>query len=354
MVLELTAKPLDVEPFASRWKRRSRTIPTMLAATAIAIVGSPFIITAAIANDLVKRRRRFPSVRVSLFALQYMVNDSIEILLAPVLWLLGALGTRLDRPASIRRYERLQAWSVGVMARRAERLLGVRLELLPAVADMLTPGPVIVLCRHVNLIDASLPTLIYQRLGYRTRGVIMAELLADPGFDLIYRHTGSVFIPRDNGPEARALLRQLHDGVDASTAVVIFPEGRLFRPEPLTRFLTKLEATNPERGRRLSGLRHVLPPRPGGVLALLDAIPHADVVTIAHAGLDQYSSFSDLARAAPLAEAISVTAWRTPATDIPTDSNGRIAWLDEQWLRVDQWIHDHSINTSSRLESSTT
>ncbi|MEP6665583.1 MAG: hypothetical protein ABJA81_03950, partial [Nocardioidaceae bacterium] len=27
---------------------------------------------------------------------------------------------------------------------------------------------------------------LYHRLGYRTRGVIMAELLADPGFDLIY------------------------------------------------------------------------------------------------------------------------------------------------------------------------
>ncbi|MEO8266090.1 MAG: 1-acyl-sn-glycerol-3-phosphate acyltransferase [Ilumatobacteraceae bacterium] len=342
----------DVEPFASRWKRRSRTIPTMLAATAAGLVGSPIIIAAAIASDLVKRRRRFPSVRVALFAIQYTINDSVEILLSPVLWLLAGFGTRLDRPTSIRRHEQLQAWSIGVMARRAERLLGIRVDIEERAANVLTPGPVIVLCRHVNIVDASLPTLIYQRLGYRTRGLIMTELLADPGFDLIYRRTGSVFIPRDNGPEALALMRHLHDGIDSSTAVVIFPEGRLFRPELLTRFLTKLEATNPDRGRRLVGLRHVLPPRPGGVLTLLDAIPQADVVTIAHAGLDQYGSFSDLARAAPLDDPINVTAWRTPAKDIPTDPSDRIAWLDEQWLRVDQWIHDQSNNTASHLAES--
>ena len=34
----------------------------------------------------------------------------------------------------------------------------------------LAPGPVIVLCRLVNIVDASLSTLLYQRLGYRTRG----------------------------------------------------------------------------------------------------------------------------------------------------------------------------------------
>jgi len=332
----------EVEPFAVRWKRRSRTIPMMLCATAALVLLSPAVLTAAAIADLARGRRKFPTVRLSLFAIQYALNDSLEILLAPLLWIVAGLGTRLDEGASVRRHQRLQEWSVAVLARRAERLLGVRLELDTGATAALTPGPVIVLCRHVNVVDASLPTLIYQRLGYRSRGVIMAELLADPGFDLIYRRTGSVFIPRDNAPEALALMRRVHDGIDASTAVVIFPEGRLFRPELLIRFLIKLDTTNPERGRRLAPLRHVLPPRPGGVLALLDALPHADVVTIAHVGLDRYASFSDLGRAAPLNDPIKVTAWRTPANEIPTDPIDRIVWLDEQWLRVDQWIHQQT------------
>jgi 1-acyl-sn-glycerol-3-phosphate acyltransferase len=331
---------IDAEPSAVRWRRRARTIPAMLAITAVAVAGAPFLVPAAVAFDLVQGRPRFPSVRVLLFGIQYAINDSVEILLAPILWLMAGFGTTLDRPTSVRRHERLQAWSIGVMGRRAERLLGLRLDVEPDANDALTPGPVIVVCRHVNIVDASLPAMLYQRLGYRTRGVIMAELLADPGFDLIYRRTGSVFIPRDNGPQARELIHHLQDGVDETTAVVIFPEGRLFRPELLTRFMSKLTDTHPERARRLSGLRHVLPPRPGGVLALLDAIPHADLVVIAHAGLDQFASFSDLAKAVPLKDPIHVSAWRIRAADIPSDPGDRVAWLDQQWVHVDRWVHE--------------
>ena len=328
----------EAEPFAVRWKRRLRTIPIMLAATAALVLLSPVVLTAAAIADLARGRRRFPTVRLSMFAMQYAVNDSAEILLAPVLWMVAGFGTLLDGPASIRRHQRLQEWSVAVLARRAERLLGVCLDLDAQSTAALTPGPVIVLCRHVSIVDASIPTLLYQRLGHHTRGVIMAELLADPGFDLIYRRTGSVFIPRDNGPEAIALLQPLRHSVDRSTAVVIYPEGRLYRAELRVRFLTKIAGADPGRGRRLATLRHVLPPRPGGVLALLDAIPSADVVVIAHAGLDQFARFTDLARAAPLARPLTVTAWRIRSADIPHDPMERVAWLDEQWLRVDEWI----------------
>lgn len=333
---------IQTEPFASRWKRRARTIPTMLATTAAGIIGFPFIVAGATIADLARLRFRLPTVRVALFVIQYGLNDSAEILLAPIYWLLAGFGTRLTSPSSIRRHERLQAWSVALLARRAERLLGVRLDLDAPSLEALTPGPVIVLCRHVNIVDSSLPTLLYQRLGYRTRGVIMAELLADPGFDLIYGRTGSVFVPRDNGAEARALIGQMGLDADDHTAVVIFPEARLFRPDLRDRFLARTSDTDPERGRRLGRLRHVLPPRPGGVIALLDAMPDADVVVIAHAGLDAYPTFAELARAVPLQEPIRVTAWRTRAADIPTGGAERAAWLDDHWLRVDAWVDSQS------------
>ena len=314
----------------------------MLAAATALVLFSPVVLTAAAAADLVRRRRRFPTVRLVLFATQYSLNDSAEILLAPVLWIIAGFGTRLEGAVSIRRHQRLQAWSVAVLARRAERLLGVRLELESGAVDALTPGPVIVMCRHVNIVDASIPTLLYQRLGLPTRGVIMAELLADPGFDLIYRRTGSVFISRDNGPEAVTLLHHLGQRVDHATAVVIYPEGRLFRPDLRDRFLTKIALTDPARAQRLATLRHVLPPRPGGVLALIDALPSADVVVIAHAGLDRFTSFTDLARNAPLAHPVAVAAWRISAADIPFGPTERAVWLDEQWLRMDAWIAENS------------
>lgn len=329
------------EPLASRWKRRARTIPLMLGVTAVGVLFSPAIVVAAAVVDLVKGRPRLPTVRVALFALQYGINDSVEILLAPLYWLRAGFGTRLHGAASIERHQRLQQWSIDVLARRAERLLGIRFELDDTSAAALSPGPAIVLCRHVSIIDASLPALLYQRIGMRTRGVIMAELLADPGFDLIYARTGSVFIPRDNGPEALSAVRRMGQGVDASTAVAIFPEGRLFRPDRLERARARLEAENPERAARLAPLRHVLPPRPGGVLALVENI-EADVVVIAHHGLDAYPSFADLAKVVPLRHPIRVGAWRVSRAEIPATLPERLAWLDEQWLAVDAWVADHA------------
>jgi len=78
------------EPFVSRWKRRSRTIPLMLAATIGGLLASPAILAAAVV-DLTKRRFRLPTVRVTLFLLQYGINDSIEILLAPIYWMAAAM-----------------------------------------------------------------------------------------------------------------------------------------------------------------------------------------------------------------------------------------------------------------------
>lgn len=329
---------IAAEALGSRWKRRARTIPAMLAMTVVGLVASPIIVAAAIAVDIARFRLRLPTARVALFLLQYAINDSVEILLAPVYWVMAGFGTRLDHPSSRRRHERLQQWSIAVLARRAERLLGLSVEVDAESMAALAPGPVIVLCRHVNIVDASLPSLLYQRLGFRTRGVIMAELLADPGFDLLYGRTGSVFIPRDNGPEARAMVHELGRHVDRSTAVVIFPEGRLFRPERLERTMARLATENPERAARLGTLRCVLPPRPGGVLALLDALPAADVVVIAHAGLDRFGSFRELARAVPLRDPIRVGAWRLGAHEIPSGDMERIRWLDEQWVRVEGWV----------------
>jgi 1-acyl-sn-glycerol-3-phosphate acyltransferase len=333
-----TAASEQLEPFVSRWKRRAISIPVMLGAAALGVAGFPIVAAGAAVADIARLRFRFPTVRVAAFLVQYALNDTTEILLAPIFWVMAGFGTRLHAPTSVHRHERLQAWSIGVLARRAERLLGLRLELDDAGASALVPGPVVVLCRHVNIVDASLPALLYQRLGYRTRGVIMAELLADPGFDLIYGRTGSVFIPRDNGPEARSLVAQLGWGADACTALIIFPEGRIFRPDRRERSLARLAERDPDRARTLERTRHTIPPRPGGVLALLDALPDADVVVMAHSGLERYPTFRELARSVPLRHPVRVTAWRVAADQIPTGGNERTAWLDDQWCRVDAWV----------------
>jgi 1-acyl-sn-glycerol-3-phosphate acyltransferase len=311
----------------------------MLGATAAAILLSPVIVVGALVYDLLRIRIHLPTLRLFLFVVQYLINDSTEIFLCGLYWLAAGFGTHLDSEASIRRHERTQRWSIDVMARRADQFLGLKIDMdAEGLAALDEPGPVIVLCRHVNVVDSSLPALLYQERGYRVRSVMMAELLADPGFDLLYGRLGSVFVARDNGPQARRAVASLQGDGDPQTAMVIFPEGRLFRTELLRRYLDKLAQSDAARSQRLHGLRHVLPPRPGGVNALLDANPGIDVVVIAHVGLDPYPTFMELARSAPLTAPLRVTAWRFPRAVIPEGKDERVAWLDDIWCRVDDWV----------------
>lgn len=329
----MTGEP---EGAAVRWKRRAVTVPTMLGVTVAAVVALPLIVAVAAVVDLARARPRLPTVRLSLFLVQYALNDSAEILLAPILWVVAGLGTRLDSEASIRRHLRLQTWSLRLLARRAEQLFGLRVDAPTECIRSLAPGPVIVLCRHVNLLDASLPSLLYEPLGYRVRAVVMAELLRDPGFDLVYGRLGSAFVPRDDAAAARAIIAGLRDGNAGDTAFVIFPEGRLFRRETLVRALGRLQEHDLARWGRLRNLGHVLPPRPAGVGVLLDAVPGADVVVVAHAGIDGYETLSQLANAGPVS--VRVEAWRIARADIPNGDDERSMWLDDLWCRLDRWV----------------
>ena len=320
---------------SATWKRRSTTIPAVLAATVIGVAALPLLVPLAIVVDVARLRFRLPTLRLYLFALQYLLNDTAEIVLAPFLWLLAGAGTRLDSEASIARHERLQWWSAALLQRRAEQLLGMRMELDDASETALTPGPVIVLARHVSLFDATLPGLLYIRRGFVVRAVVMQELLSDPGFDLIYGRTGSAFIPRGGGAAALDAAKRMTDGLGDNGVAVIFPEGRLFRPDVASRQRQALAEQDPQRADRLSDLQNVLAPRPGGVLALLEAMPDADVVVVDHRGLDQVASLSQLAKRVPLRDPVRVTARRFDRRSIPTTPADRIDWLDSVWLDLD-------------------
>jgi 1-acyl-sn-glycerol-3-phosphate acyltransferase len=320
------------------WRRRCASIPLVLATTALAGLAIPVVVPLLTIADLTRGRGHLPSARMYLVIVQYLWNDTVEILAAPVLWVAAGFGTRVRSPASVARYERLQRWSVRTIHRRAAQLLGVRL--LVEGRDQLEPGPVIVLSHHVHIADAALPAYLYLvERDWHLRGVLMAELLADPGFDLIYQRTGHVFIDRSNPETAQLLVVRAAAGLDRDTALVIFPEGRLFRPQLRDEYLARLAAKDPDRARDLAGLRHLLPPRPGGVLSLLNAVPDADVVVIAHVGLENIPILKRIARAGlPRSIPVRIQVRRIPRGRIPTDRHGRVKWLDQTWRELDDAV----------------
>ncbi len=321
----------------NRWRRRARTVPAMLAMTAGALLAAPLALPLTAVLDLVRGRRRLPGVRAGLFGLRYLVNDSAEIIVAPLLW----IGAR--RPtgssAGLARYRCVQTWSVRSLAAAADGWIGVRLDPSAQVPVEPGQGPLIVLVRHVSMLDASVPSLL---LGldspWQIRSIVTDDVLADPGFDLIYQPLGTVFIDRDEGASARRIIAGFseHDGPD--DVVTIYPEGRLFRPSVLARSLERLAERSPERAERLAGLRHVLPPRPGGTLALLDALPTADVLLVGHVGFEPVASISDMARTAPIDTEVRILVRRIPRSSVPTADADRVAWLDALWLDLDDWL----------------
>ena len=80
----------------------------------------------------------------------------------------------------------------------------------------------------------------------------------------------------------------------------------------------------------------VLPPRMGGVLALLDAAPDAAVVLVEHDGFEGAATFPLFWRGGLVGKKLRVRLRRFEPAEIPAD--GRALWLFERWRELDRWL----------------
>ena len=89
----------------------------------------------------------------------------------------------------------------------------------------------------------------------------------------------------------------------------------------------------------LDGAReHVLPPRLGGALALLEGAPDADIVFCAHTGLEGAASLTDIRNGELVGRVVKIAYWRVPRSEVPRATQERTRWLLEKWSEVDDWI----------------
>jgi 1-acyl-sn-glycerol-3-phosphate acyltransferase len=122
-------------------------------------------------------------------------------------------------------------------------------------------------------------------------------------------------------------------------ALLIFPEGANFTPGRRLRAIQRLRDRGLLRAvTRAEGMQHVLPPRPAGVMAALGAAPHADVVFVAHTGLEHLSTVRDVWRGLPMDKTLHLRWWFVPAADVPRDEAEQTDWLYRWWQTIDEWI----------------
>ncbi|HEX6873745.1 MAG TPA: hypothetical protein VF163_21810 [Micromonosporaceae bacterium] len=139
-----------------------------------------------------------------------------------------------------------------------------------------------------------------------------------------------------------AEIRRLASSLGPTGALVIFPEGGNFTPNRWRHGISRLEASQRhEEARRARGMANLLPPRSGGAFAAIDSAPTADVIFVAHTGLDDLITVGDVWRALPMEQVIKARWWRVPAAEVPRDRDELVRWLYDWWERIDAWIADN-------------
>lgn len=311
------------------WARRSLLTPLLFVLTVVVIVVFPVVWPVARLASLVGGERN-RAVRLLWFALAWGLRESAAVLALGWLWC-------RRRARSERNYAVIR-WYVAGLHRAAARHLGLRIiEDGTWDGDPAGDRPLIVLSRHAGPGDALL--LVHHLLsGYRRtpRVVMKAALQLDPCIDIAAHRVPNVFVSPGGSTDA---IGRLATGLGRRDAVVIFPEGGNFSPERRHRAIRRLARLRRwGEAAEASRMANVMPPRPGGVVAAITAAPTADVVFVAHVGLDHMATARDVWGRVPLTRPVHVKWWRIAAADVPRDRDVQVHWLYEQWRRADAWI----------------
>jgi 1-acyl-sn-glycerol-3-phosphate acyltransferase len=327
-----------------RWVRRPLAL-LVVAGLAFAATLLPLLVVfAAGASALLPGRWRV--LRLLAFALVYLLLECVGLVIALALWVASGFGWKLRSPA-------FQRAHYAVLARLLAEVLATARVLfhLEIVTDGLgwsplddgvpgSPNAMVVLCRHAGPGDSLLlvRTLMDRDHLRRPRIVLKDALQLDPLLDVYLNRLPNAFLTAgadDNEQRIGALATGLGD----EDAVLIFPEGGNFSSGGRLRTIDRLRGKGMvDEAARAQAMTHVLPPRTAGVAAALAAAPHADVVFVAHTGLEHLSTAADLWDGLPMDSTVRLRWELVPAADVPRDPDAQADWLYERWADVDRWI----------------
>ncbi len=338
--------------------RRVRRLsgPLLLGALVAAVTLLPaLVVVAAVVSVWLPGRWR--ALRLLCFVLVYLALEVAGLAVAAVLWALSGFGRRLDAPACRAAHYTTLRLLLDVLMRAARRLFALRVVTDGASWSPLDDGQpgstnaMVVLSRHAGPGDSFLlvHTLMNRDHLRQPRIVLKDVLQLDPLIDVYLNRLPNHFVTADPvvGHNSAEAIADLARGLGEEDALLIFPEGANFTPHRRFRAIQRLR----DRGlasavSRAEAMQHVLPPRPAGVTAALRAAPHADVVFVAHTGLEHLNAVRDLWRNLPMDKTLHLRWWFIPAADVPRDETEQTEWLYQWWETIDDWI-----DTTRRQES---
>jgi 1-acyl-sn-glycerol-3-phosphate acyltransferase len=319
-------------------RRRFITIPGYLMAWLVWLGAAPLWLTLALLVDLF-RRDRGVALRSASFICVYLTCEVLGMLASAGLWSwnrLSPMGS--DRWTDL--HFRLETWWGTTLFQAVVTLFGLRLE-VEGDAD-LGRGPYILMLRHASSGDTLLASALVSRpYGLRLRYVLKRELLWDPCLDIVGNRLPNVFVDRFSDDPAREIQRvqELARDLGPRDGILIYPEGTRFSEARRQRLLERIRQRGDEEMLEYArSLESVLPPRTGGTLGLLDAVPAADVVVCSHTGFEGAASIGQIWKGELVNRVLRVQFRRIPRELIPAEPNARIAWICAEWQQVDAWV----------------
>jgi 1-acyl-sn-glycerol-3-phosphate acyltransferase len=313
-------------------QRRLMTISLYVTTWVLLTLLAPVWLVAGLVIGAI-RRRSFVTLRLLIFAWFFFGIAMVALVRLTVVFTFLR-----GRPEQLQaRLFQLQQWWANAILRAATRLLELDIEIEDA--DAALPGPAILLMRHASILDTLLPSVYVQGpTQWRVRYILKQELLFDPCLDIVGNALPNYFVDRTGDRQRefegiRTLVKDLGDD-----GVLIYPEGTRFSEEKLARARKRVRGQAPELAMAAESLTHVLPPHPGGVLALLDALPEVDCALFAHRGLEGLQKVKDVFSGAVIGSRVRGKVWRVRRSEIPATDEERMHWLYEQWSLVDAFV----------------
>jgi len=321
--------------------RRLIIDPLFVLGSVLALAAMPlWILVAAFASRFVPGRWR--PLRVAWFLFLYVAIEAIMLVALFLLWVASGFGWKLRSPRFVALHYRLAGWWLRRVMGSARRTFN--LVVGPPNESELSPGrPILVFCRHAGPGDSFLLVDALLNRAQRHPRIILKDLLQlDPCVDVALNRLPNSFVP-STGRAGQAVvdsITELSAGLGERGALVLFPEGGNFTPARRRRAIQKLdEIGRPGLADRAREMQHVLPPKPSGALAAIEAAPHADVVFVGHVGLEELTTMRDLWRGIPMDSNVESRIWPVKAEDVPAPEDQEL-WLYDHWAQIDDWIDE--------------
>lgn len=313
-------------------QRRVITIPALFVAAILLTLLIPVWVPVMVLADALRAKFRFPLLRLVSFAFCWAWLETVGVVAAFGLWVIGQSGNQ-------RAHYDLQRWWAAHLLDALRVTCGIRVETTDHA--VFSPGPAVLFVRHASLADSLVSAYVITHLAQmRPHYVLKRELLSDPCLDVVGQRVPNYFLDRganDSAPELAAIER-LAAALGPADIGIIFPEGTRANPAKRVAAMAKLEQRDAARADKLKNLRHLLPPRPSGASAMMRGAPNVDVILAWHVGFEGLDTFGGILKALSRRfDPIRFVAHRVANAEVPS-GDAFAPWLDDQWLRLDNEV----------------